>query len=83
MIKTLYVNSELVDCVGVEPQQCMQVRDSPDKDWELFYDEIRGFTFEPGYRYTLRVRVTPVDEPPADASALRYELVEVVDRTPA
>lgn len=83
MIKTLYVNSQLVDCVGVEPQRCMQVRESPDEDWELLYDEIRGFTFEPGHTYTLRVRVASVDEAPADASAHRFDLVEIVEKTPA
>jgi hypothetical protein len=83
MIKTLYVSSELVDCEGVGPQQCMQVRSAPDEPWELFYDQIDGFTFEPGFTYELRVRVTAVDNPPADASSLRYTLVDVVDKTPA
>ncbi|HEX2027454.1 MAG TPA: DUF4377 domain-containing protein [Nitriliruptorales bacterium] len=81
MIKTLYVNSELVDCVGVEPRKCLQVREAPHGDWELFYDEIQGFDFEPGYRYELRVDVQQVEAPPADASSLRYELVEVIDKT--
>jgi hypothetical protein len=81
MIKTLYVNSKLVDCVGVQPRKCLQVRESPDEEWELFYDDIRGFDFEPGFRYTLRVDVQQIEEPPADASSLQYELVEVVNKT--
>ena len=80
MIEYLYVNSELVDCEGVAPQQCMQVRRSSDSDWELFYGQIEGFTFEPGYTYRLRVRVTPAESAPADASTLRYVLVEVGDK---
>ena len=43
---------------------------------------LQRFTFEPGYRYTLRVSVTPRDAVPADASSLRYELVEIENRTP-
>lgn len=61
----------------------MQVRRGRDGPWELFYDQIQGFEFEPGFTYELRVRVSNVDHPPADASSLRYELVEVVDKRPA
>jgi hypothetical protein len=84
MIETLYVNSQLVDCEGgAGPQRCMQVRRAPDEPWELFYDQIDGFTFEPGFTYEQRVRVTQVDAPPADASSLAYELVEIVDKSRA
>lgn len=79
-VKTLYVDSKLVDCVGVEARKCLRVRETPEQAWELFYDEIHGFTFEPGYVYTLRVSVEAVDNPPADASSLRYELIEVIDK---
>ncbi|HST84826.1 MAG TPA: DUF4377 domain-containing protein [Kineosporiaceae bacterium] len=75
-----YINSQLVECEGVAPQQCMQVRKSPDEDWELFYGRIEGFTFEPGYAYKVRVRVTPVEQAPADASTLRYTLLEVEEK---
>jgi hypothetical protein len=83
MVEDLYINSELVDCEGVAPQQCMQVRTSPDGDWELFYGQVEGFTFEPGYTYKLRVRVTPAESAPADASTLRYVLVEVEEKRSA
>jgi Domain of unknown function (DUF4377) len=80
MVEELYVNSRLVPCEGAVPQECMQVRRSPDAEWELFYGRIEGFTFEPGYTYRLRVRVTPVEPVAADASSLRYELVAVEER---
>ena len=78
MEKVLYIHSELVDCVGVGPRQCMQVRESPDEEWLYFYDAIDGFTFVEGNAYTLLVRVTNVPNPPADASSLRYELIDVL-----
>jgi heat shock protein HslJ len=80
--KTLYVGPELVDCVGVAPQKCMQVKDTPDGEYQMFYDQIQGFTFEPGYTYELRVQVEQVPNPPADASSLKYTLIEVVEKTP-
>ncbi|MCA9874104.1 MAG: DUF4377 domain-containing protein [Anaerolineales bacterium] len=81
-VKTLYVGPELVDCVGVGPQQCMQVKENPGDEYTLFYQQIDGFTFEPGYEYELLVRVTTVENPPADGSSLQYTLVDVVSQTP-
>lgn len=80
--KTVYVGPELVECVGESPQKCMQVKESPDADWTLFYDQIEGFTFEAGYEYELRVREETVESPPAGASATKWVLIEEVSRTP-
>lgn len=79
---SVYIGPELVECEGVAPQQCMQVKLSPEDDYTLFYDQIEGFEYEPGYEYELRVLVEPVENPPADGSSLRYSLVEEVNRTP-
>jgi hypothetical protein len=80
---TLYVAHFMVDCVGVAPMKCMQVRDTPDGEWRMFYDGIEGFDYEEGYDYELRVRTEKVENPPADASSIRWILEEVVSRTPA
>ncbi|MFA9445748.1 DUF4377 domain-containing protein [Egicoccus sp. AB-alg6-2] len=79
---TLEVAGDRVTCEGEGVMECLQVRRAPDAEWERFYDQIEGFTHEPGYAYELRVRVTD-DDPPADGSSLAYELVEVVRREPA
>ncbi|MCA9869300.1 MAG: META domain-containing protein [Anaerolineae bacterium] len=80
---TLYVGPNREPCVGVAPQICYQVKDTPDGEYTLFYDEIDGFEYEPGYDYELTVEKTTVPNPPADASAFQYTLVEVVNKTPA
>ena len=80
-MKTLYVGPELVECVGVGPMQCMQVKEDPNGEYQNFFNPIEGFTFEPGYTYELRVNVTTIANPPADGSSLRYTLVEVVSKT--
>ncbi len=80
-VKTLYVGPELVECVGVTPQMCMQVKETADGAYQFFYNPIVGFTFEPGYEYELKVMVETVENPPADGSSLRYTLVEVVSKT--
>ena len=82
-IVTLYVGPEQVDCVGVAPQTCLLVRESTEVDYSYFYDNIEGFEYEPGYNYELRVNKTPVENPPADGSSIRWTLIEVVGKEPA
>ena len=79
-LSTVYVDSKLVDCVGVSMQQCMLIREDPNSDWENFYDQIDGFEFQSGYEYKLKIKVTTIENPPADASSLKYSLVEILDK---
>ena len=75
--KTIYVGPELVDCVGVAPQKCMLVKEYQDDDYTLFYDQIEGFDYEEGYEYKLVIREEQVENPPADASSIKWTLVSV------
>lgn len=79
---TWFIGPTLVECVGVAPQTCLQVKQNPDDAYTLFYDTIQGFAFEEGYEYEIVVRIEPVANPPADASAYTYTLVELVSQTP-
>ncbi len=81
--KTLFVGPTLVDCEGVAPQKCMLVMDNPDDGYQMFYGNIEGFDFEEGFEYELIVRVEEIENPPADASSLKYTLVSVVNKSPA
>ncbi len=78
-IERFWIGPELVDCVGSGPQKCMLIRRSEDGQVEYFYDRIDGFTHEVGTTYVVDVAVTEVENPPADASTLRYRLVEIVE----
>ena len=79
----LWIAPELVDCVGVAPQQCMLVTTSEDGEAEFFYDAIDGFTYTEGTSYVIDVTIDEIEDPPADASSLRYTLVQIVEETPA
>lgn len=78
----VFIGPVRVPCEGAAPQECFQVKYTPEEEWQLFYDQIEGFRWEPGFSYELRVNVYQVENPPADASSLRYELVEVLSRMP-
>ncbi|MHA7681421.1 DUF4377 domain-containing protein [Cupriavidus sp. PET2-C1] len=81
--KTVYVDSQRVECSGMGRQTCYRVRENPDAPWTLWYGPIEGLDFEPGVAYTLRVRETRVENPPMDASAIRWQLLSVESRTRA
>ncbi len=78
--KTLFVREAYADCQGEGPMKCLQVRESPDQDWTLMYGRIKGFDYEEGFAYELRVKIMNVDNPPADGSSRRYELVKIVSQ---
>ena len=84
--ETWWVNSAKKDCVGVAPMTCLEIQRNATVDpegWELFYSPIRGFEFEPGYRYHIEVSIRDRSPPiPADASAKTYELVGILVKSP-
>ena len=79
-IKIFHVDSKLVDCLGVGPQKCMNIREGTDSSWKNFYDFIKGFDYAEGKSYKISVKVTDVENPPADASGKEYELIEILDK---
>lgn len=78
---TMIVGPETVECVGVTPMECLQIKYSESEEWQLFYDSIEGFTYEPGYIYELTVQKQEIANPPADGSSIRWVLVEEVSKT--
>jgi heat shock protein HslJ len=79
--RTLEVAASRVECVGVGPQTCLQVREAPEEGWTRLHDEIAGFEHEPGYAYQIVVKEEAVANPPADASSIRRTLVTVLSKT--
>jgi hypothetical protein len=79
--ETWMVGPERKPCSGVAPMECLQIKKNPsDTAWQYFYDAIEGFDYEAGYTYTLEVTSNKVDNPPADASSIKYTLVKIVKK---
>lgn len=68
------------DCVGVAPQKCLLVKMGETEEWTFFYDQIEGFTYEPGYEYVLEIKKDKIDNPPADHSSMKYTLVKEISK---
>ena len=83
VIKTLQVAPFRVECTGVGPSLCLQVRETSAERWTNLHDEIVGFTHQPGFLYALRIQEETIANPPADASSIRRTLIEILSKTPA
>ena len=77
---TLYIAPKQVDCTGVSDQKCYLIRRSTEGNWILHYDEITGLEYEPGFSYKIKVKKVQIKNPPMDASTIKYDLVEVLEK---
>ena len=71
---------DLFDSMGEHPIECMRVmtEDEPGRWQNLHFSDIKGFTYERGHEYELRVKRTILANPPQDASNRTYELVRIL-----
>ena len=70
----------LFDGMGEHPMECMRVmtEDEPGVWQNLSFVAIKGFTYERGHEYELRVKRTILANPPMDASNRIYELTRIL-----
>ena len=64
-------NSYTVTCEGFITMQSVLVQEDEKigtEEWDCFYKTIEGFDYQEGYRYDLDVKISIVENPPADAS---------------
>lgn len=76
--QTWIIDAEQVACENNEQIQCYLVKFPGKKEFEIFNDQIEGFSFEPGYQYTVVVK-QQLKTPPikADESIFKYVLVKM------
>jgi len=74
----LWIKPDVVDCEGVAAQQCLEIATAEAGPYELFYDSIERYTHNEGKAAVVDVTIEDVEDPPADASSLRYTLVKIV-----
>lgn len=75
----MVIDHYMVPCYGAGPELCLrEVVSEKSGESAFLHGAIEGFSYEWGHRYTIRVASAEVDDPAADGSSLRYELVEVI-----
>jgi len=80
----LRVKENKISCTGYEGQtDCYKIQEGDligtDK-WEMTYEYISGFNFEPGYIYNLRVKKQKVKHPPMDAPDIRITVIKILSK---
>ncbi len=82
-IETLIIGPYKVECVGAFEQECYLEFNEERQRWEFFYEGIQGFDFEPGYIYTLKVRLEDRGTEIQDVGRYAYHLVEIISKEEA
>lgn len=77
--KIVYINSEMANCNTAPSGKCLQYRYQPNDDWQILREPITGFTYQPGYLYTLEI----VEKKPENAVTVaptERSLVKIVHK---
>ena len=82
-IEVLILGPYTERCVGFIEQDCFLVYNDAAKRWHFFYEGIQGFVFEPGYIYTLEVRLEDRGPRIQDVGRYSYHLIKIVDKVKA
>ena len=70
-------------CQGFIEQQCYLEFNEERQEWHFFYDSIKGFDFEPGFIYRLKVRLEDRGTEIQDVGRYAYHLIEVLSKEAA
>ena len=82
-VKTITLGPTIERCQGFIEQDCFVEYNEKEKRWWLFYELIEGFDFEPGYIYTLKVRLKDRGPEIQDVGRYSYHLIKIVDKKKA
>jgi len=66
-------------CVGEGDQLCLYVKKDGQQVFELLYSEIEGFAHQWGRNTIISLEIEDVPDPPQDASALKFTLVDEIE----
>ncbi len=83
-IRTLYVAQNTAPCrepVGNVEVSCFLVKNHPEDKWQYELQSVRGFSYEPGFRYKLSINVRAIPNPPADGSSQEWTLRSILEKT--
>jgi len=79
--RELTIASAPVACAGAPAATCLKVTELDGDTWQMEFDEIDGFAYEPGYTYRVMVEEPPLSDEMAVMPEL--SLVRVLSEEPA
>ena len=82
-IEVLTLGPYTMTCYGPFERDCLMEFNEEAGRWHFFYDGIEGFDFEPGYIYTLEVRLEDRGTEIQDVGRYSYHLIKLLDKVKA
>ena len=79
----LTIGPYTMTCYGPFERDCLMEYNEEAGRWHFFYDGIEGFNFEPGYIYTLEVRLEDRGTEIQDVGRYSYHLIKLLDKVKA
>ncbi len=76
----LIIGPYRTECVGAFEQDCFLEYNEESQRWFFFYDGIKGFDFEPGFIYRLKVSLHEYAVEYQDIGKYEYRLIEVLNK---
>jgi len=84
MMEILIIGPYTETCMGAFFEYpCHLEFNEESQEWEIFSSSIQGFDFEPGYIWTLKVRLEDRGPEIQDVGRYAYHLVEVLSKVAA
>jgi len=81
-VEPLFVGPEKVICINpYHNNQCLQIKHSPEAQWELYIGSIVGLTYEPGYIYQLEVYKESNAKPAVGDPPVQWVLNRMISKT--
>ena len=82
-IEIITIGPYIKRCQGFIEQDCYLEYNEDSARWEFFYESIQGFDFEPGFIYTLEVRLEDRGTEIQDVGRYAYHLVKIIEKKKA
>ena len=83
-IEIITIGPYIQTCYGAHGERdCLMEYNEDSGRWEFFYESIQGFDFEPGFIYTLEVRLEDRGTEIQDVGRYAYHLVKLIDKKKA
>lgn len=79
--KVIYIKNAVTPCADGVLEECLQIKVNQDGPWQTYSGTIKGFEFEKGNFYKLKVSENASNNSSASGISLSYTLVDILEKS--
>ncbi len=79
--KIIFVADHQVSCADSTLQNCMLIKENESDEWQKFGDSIKGFSYEEGYAYQIKIKVKKIASSTPENPIFTYSLIDIISKT--